>query len=121
MDNTMEQPEFEYDWIALKKAFKTKPRHLEFFAIDLHESTQTDIDQLANPKRSAKDFLYTAGFFCRNEENWFIYRVILPVTRKIHPKQHEELFRKLESGAYNAIVSHNRTKDPLKYLKEISL
>jgi hypothetical protein len=128
VDNTKEPHESEsqtpaYDWTSVQRLFAMKPRGLEFFAIDFSPTTEVDRQQLPVPRPSPHlPNLYTAAFFCRDAEHWFIYRVIFALPRKVKlPKERRAIFKNLEQGAYFAIAHHKRTKDPLKYLKEIDI
>jgi len=130
LDNTMEQPEhnkkeveYDYDWTAVKKLFKSKPNHIEFHVIGFTKTSAVDKTQLKVPKHTpGVNFLYTAAFFCKNEKNqWFIYRVIFVLTRKVTKKDMPKIYDKLAKGAYLQLVHHRRTKDPMAFIKDIPL
>jgi hypothetical protein len=103
----------------VKQLFAKKPRWFEFFAIDFAPTSATDKEQLPVPKSGANAYLYTAAFFCKNQGDWFVYRVIFALNRKVKVEEYPGIFEKLVQGAYFAVINHKRTKDPLKYLKDI--
>jgi hypothetical protein len=111
----------EYDWDEIIRIFKEPAKLLEFYTIDFSPSTSDDFTQLDMPKKINGDLLYTAGFFCRKGTNWFIYRVMYSVPKLVMPEDKPGIFKKLEINARTTMDTHKRAKNPLKYLKDITL
>jgi len=115
------EPEYEYDWDKLAALFKQPTKIVDFQTIEFVPTSTEDKNQLPIPKYAPTDRLYTASFFCRDGKNWFIYRVIYPVSRFIMPEEKNSIYKKLEIGARTTMDIHRRAKDPYKYLRDIEL
>jgi hypothetical protein len=109
------------DWRRLKGFFFAKTNCLNLYCIDFAASTAHDMRQLKLPKGLCGQDLYTASFFCKEYDDWFIYRVILPVGRNIVAVNSPDVLGTLTKKALNIYVHRARTKNPLLYLREIRL
>lgn len=115
-----------YDWDYLSNLFMQSPRFLEFYCIDFRLTSTIDIEQLmdkkalplAKPSGGGVAY-YTGAFFCRNDKDWFIYRVIYALPRSIREGEYKRILKTLESGAAYQMYQHKKTKNPFKYLANI--
>lgn len=119
----MELPEYdsECDLEYTLSIFRVRSKMLELYAIDVAQTTLQDIQKLPSPKNCDYDDLHTVAFFCRNGNDWFIYRVIIPISQDDLQKSVPELIKLLGKVANRCVYQHRRCKDPLKYLRQMTL
>jgi hypothetical protein len=108
-------------WSRVKELFALEPREIEFFPIGFGLTTRAEIVQLPVPKHDANAHLYTAAFFCRTGQDWFIYRVIFALKRSVLSEEIPDIYKRLLSGAYFELSVGRRTKHPVTYLRNIVL
>ena len=117
----MEPDESQWDFIELNKIFKEPANQLSIYLLDFKISTDEDKKQLEMPKLLPGYCLYTAGFFCKLKNDWFIYRVIYRIEKLIFENEMKTIKLQLEQAARTSIEIHKKYKDPLKYLKNICI
>jgi hypothetical protein len=108
-------------WDKLTGFFNARSPCLNVYCIDFSAATAYDRIQLKLPKNFDGQKLYTASFFCKEHDDWFIYRVMLPVSGDVPETISGEFLRSLTKKALNIYTHRARTKNPLLYFREIRL
>jgi hypothetical protein len=109
------------DWKRLRGFFFETTSCLNLWCIDFTPSTAYEMRQLKLPKSAAGQEFWTASFFCKEQNDWYIYRVILSVEGKVTKTLCADILSTLTKKALNIYVHRARTKNPLLYLREILL